>query len=231
MDLKGTLIIVTGASKGIGLATVNMLLARGARVAGWSRNAPPLTHEHFFHVAVDITEEEAVDMAWHKTLGHFGTEPDAVVNNAGVGIYKLLEDLSSDDWHTMFRVNVHPIYYTCKRALPGMKARGRGHIINIASLAGRHGLNEATGYSGTKFAVRGISEALQRECKAHSVKVTCIFPGSVNTPFFDHTPGTTANDTMLSPDDIARAIVSVLETDDNCCISELDIRPMVTRYK
>lgn len=230
MELNGQTAIVTGVSKGIGKATAEALLRAGCKVAGWSRTKPEIGHESFLFVETDMSKPEDIQEAYAKTKKAFGA-PTILINNAGVGIFKSFEQLTPELWHQMFDVNVHGIYYACQAAYPGMKSAGGGHIVNISSIAGKMGNKQGSGYSATKFAVRGFSEALYREVKEDNVKVTCIFPGSVDTNFFDDLAGTKANPTMLHSEDIAQSILDVLRTRDNVNISEVELRPMNPVYK
>lgn len=231
MKLQDRIAIVTGSSRGIGKEMCLALLDKGMKVAGWSRSAPEIEHENFAFFPVDMGKEDQVDAAYQATVAHFGEAVDVLINNAGYGSFSFLEDFSSAEWEDMFAVNVHGIYYVTKRVVPGMKARSYGHIINISSIAGKNGIAQGTAYCGTKYAVRGMSEALYREVKDHNIKVTCIFPGSVDTHFFDEVAGTAANPTMLHADDVAQLMVHQLEMPDNFNTSEVEIRPMRVRYK
>lgn len=231
MDLEGRTAIVTGASKGIGAALAVQLLQKGVKVSGWSRTAPSIEHPDFQFVPVDMGRESEVEKAYGQTVDRFGPDIDILVNNAGYGQFDFLENFSSADWEKMYAVNVHGIYYATKRVLPNMKQREYGHIINLSSIAGKNGIAQGTAYCGTKHAVRGLSEALYREVKEFNIKVTCIFPGSVNTHFFDDVAATTANPTMLHAEDVARLIIQQLEMPDNFNTSEVEIRPMRVNYK
>lgn len=231
MRLRDRVAIVTGASRGIGKEMCLALLEKGMKVAGWSRTAPDISHEHFAYFPVDMRKEDSVANAFNETIAHFGDAIDVLINNAGYGTFRFLEDFTTDEWEDMFAVNVHGIYYVTKRVLPGMKARAYGHIINISSIAGKNGIAQGTAYCGTKHAVRGMSEALYREVKDHNIKVTCLFPGSVDTHFFDEVAGTEANPTMLHADDVAQLMVHQLEMPDNFNTSEVEIRPMRVKYK
>lgn len=231
MDLQRRVALVTGVSKGIGLELAKLLLRKGMKVAGWSRTAPKLEHEHFQFFPVDMANEDEVEKAYQATVEQFGEAIDVLVNNAGYGSFNYLEKFDSAAWEKMFAVNVHGIYYVTKRVLPSMKAREYGHIVNLSSIAGKNGIAQGTAYCGTKHAVRGISESLYREVKDFNIKVTCIFPGSVDTHFFDDVAGTEANQTMLHADDVAQLIIHQLEMPDNFNTSEVEIRPMRVKYK
>ena len=227
MDLKGKVAIVTGASKGIGRATVEALLARGAVVAGWGRTAPNgLTHERFQFFECDVRDEHAVAEAFTNTQRELGPEIHVLVNNAGLGIAGPVDGFTSDAWKLMFDTNVHGTFFCARAVLPQMKRQQLGHIVNIASIAGTTGIENMAGYCATKFAVRGFSQSLFKEVRNDGIKVTCLYPGSTQTNFFDGIPGATANDSMMRPEDIASAIIYSLETPPNFHIVDVEMRPL-----
>jgi NAD(P)-dependent dehydrogenase (short-subunit alcohol dehydrogenase family) len=215
--------IVTGASRGIGLAIVEALLAKGWRVAGWSRSAPELRHPAFTFFPVDMADWEAVQEAHQATVAAFGAAPTVLVNNAGIAFNGPLADMDVARWYAMYEVNVHGVFHGCKAAIPAMKRAGGGHIVNIASLAGKTGTEGLAGYCGTKFAVRGLSEALFKELRYDGIKVTCINPGSVDT---DLIKGLGLAGNPLVPADVADAVMFCLESKGNCLPSEIDLRPL-----
>lgn len=229
MKLEGQLAIVTGASKGIGLATVNALLAAGCNVAGWSRTPMTLTHQRFKPFQVDVRDYAAVEKAFDATCSDFEMNPAILINNAGLGFEDTLEDLSLEKWHSMFQTNVDGIFYCTRLALPAMKKVGKGHIVNISSVAGMTGIPGMTGYCATKYAVRGLSQALFKEVRKFGVKVTCIYPGSVQTNFFDEIPSVEVSDDMMKPEDIASTIVHCLSSSDNYHHVDIEVRPLKGR--
>ncbi|MBC6989149.1 MULTISPECIES: SDR family oxidoreductase [Hymenobacter] len=227
MDLTGKVIILTGVSKGIGRATAEALLARGAVVAGWGRTAPDdLQHERFQFFECDVRSEVAVKEAYTNTARELGEEIHALINNAGLGIAGPVDGFSSDDWHLMFDTNVHGMFYCTKAVLPQMRKQQIGHIVNLSSIAGTTGIEKMAGYCATKFAVRGFSQSLFKEVRNDGIKVTCLYPGSVQTNFFDDIPGTDANEHMMQPEDIAATIVYALETPFNFHIVDIEMRPL-----
>ncbi len=230
MELINKTAIVTGASKGIGKAAVIALLGKGVKVAGWSRTNPGIRHPAFEFIKADVGKMDQVESAFGQSLVFLGGQVHILLNNAGLGIFGKMDEISPDDWHMMFATNVHGIFYCSRKTIPFMKRQQFGHIINVASIAGLTGIDEATGYCATKFAVRGISQSLFKEVRKSNIKVTCICPGSVNTAFFNEVQGITANETMLHPKDIADAIVHILETPDNYLTVEVELRPMNVRY-
>jgi NADP-dependent 3-hydroxy acid dehydrogenase YdfG len=226
MDLKGKVAIVTGVSKGIGKATVEQLLTKGCKVVGLGRtNTLPETENYRF-IACDVRKYDQVEAAISAAQSAFGQQVHILINNAGLGYFGKIEDHTLDQWHQMYETNVNGIFYLCKLVVPKMKAVGFGHIINIASVAGIEGYPEVSGYCGTKFAVRGISEAMYKELRDDKIKVTCVYPGSVKTDFFANSPGIQPHDYMLMPNDVASMLVWSLETPDNFHQVNLEVRPL-----
>lgn len=227
MELTGKVIIVTGVSKGIGRATAEALLARGAAVAGWGRTAPEgLQHERFQFFECDVRHEHAVQEAFTNTQRELGPEIHGLVNNAGLGVAGPVDGFSSDDWQLMFDTNVHGLFYCTKAVLPQMKRQQLGHIVNISSIAGQIGIENMAGYCATKFAVKGFSQSLFKEVRNDGIKVTCLYPGSTETNFFDDIPGSEASSQMMQPADIASAIVYAMETPFNFHIVDVEMRPL-----
>lgn len=227
MDLTGKVAILTGVSKGIGRATADALLAQGAIVAGWGRTPPKdLQHERFHFFECDVRKQASVQAAYAQTVVQLGDEVHVLVNNAGLGIAGPVDGFSVDDWHTMFDTNVHGTFYCCQAVLPAMKRQQLGHIVNISSIAGTTGIEKMAGYCASKFAVRGFSQSLFKEVRNDGIKVTCLYPGSVQTNFFDEIPGTEANEHMMQPQDIADTIIYALQTPFNFHIVDLEMRPL-----
>lgn len=224
-DLKGKIAIVTGSSRGIGRSTVDLLLEKGMKVAGWSRSTQELTHDDFLPILCDISSWESVQEAYVRTIDQLG-KPYALINNAGLGYSFNLEDTPNEIWEQMFQINVHGLFYCTKVALADMKREEEGHIVNISSIAGNMGIETMSGYCGSKHAVRGISHSLYKEVRNYGVKVTCIYPGSVQTNFFDEIESVTANENMMQPSDIASSIGHVLESSPNYHHVDLEVRPL-----
>jgi NADP-dependent 3-hydroxy acid dehydrogenase YdfG len=225
MELQGSVAVITGVSRGIGKATAELLLEKGFRVAGWGRNAPDIDHENFRFIRADVRDEEEVKAAADKTEEQIG-KPDVLVNNAGLGYNAPIEEMSSQQWHQMFDTNVHGLFYCIQRLVPGMKQKGEGHIVNVASLAGKNGVEQMAGYCGTKHAVVGISASLFKELRNDGIKVTCILPGSTRTGFFDNIEGGEAHEQMMRPEDIAGSILDAIDTHPNYLTNELEVRPL-----
>ncbi|MER2998754.1 SDR family oxidoreductase [Pontibacter populi] len=229
MDLQGKIAVVTGVSKGIGLSTVEALLEKGAIVAGWGRTKPALEHQDFHFFECDVRYPDSVQNAFDQTLSRLGVHIAVLVNNAGLGIAGKLDEQSIDDWQTMFETNVNGVFYCTRLVLPEMKEQGEGHIINISSIAGTTGIEEMSGYCGSKHAVRGISQSLYKEVRNYGIKVTCIYPGSVNTNFFDNFENITSRENMMRPEDIASTIVHALESHPNYHHVDIEVRPLMPK--
>lgn len=226
MDLTGKIAIVTGVSSGIGRATAEAFLARGAAVAGWGRTAPAgLTHERFQFFACDVRDEHAVAEAFTNTQRELGLEIHVLVNNAGLGIFGPIDGFKSEDWHAMFDTNVNGLFYCTRAVLPQFKQQHAGHVINVASLAATAGTANLAGYCATKYAVRGFSDALFKELRPDGIRVTCVMPGSVETNFNGATPGAEPDPYKMQPQDIAAAIIHAVEAPDATMISEMQLRP------
>ncbi len=231
MDVKNKIAIITGSSKGIGLATAKLLLDNGAKVAGWSRSETAISHPNFKNIQVDISDPKSVENAHQQTVNHFGNDIQILVNNAGLGYAALFEEIKVEEWHQMFDTNVHGIFYTTKLVIPQMKTLEEGHIINISSIAGNTGIETFSGYCATKFAVRGLSQALYKEVRNDGIKVTCIYPGSVQTSFFDEFENITAHENMMQPEDIASTILHCLASSPNYHHVDIEVRPLRPKGK
>jgi NADP-dependent 3-hydroxy acid dehydrogenase YdfG len=226
MDLTGKVAIVTGASKGIGRATVEALLARGAVVAGWARTAPEgLVHDRLQFFECDVQDEHSIAEALTNTQRELGPEIHVLVNNAGLGIMGEVDGFKTEDWKTMFDTNVLGTFLCTRAVLPQMKRQQLGHIVNVASLAATAGTAGMSGYCATKFAVRGFSDALFKELRPAGIRVTCVMPGSVETHFNGNEPGSTPDPHKMTPESIADAIVHALEAPATTMISEIQLRP------
>jgi NADP-dependent 3-hydroxy acid dehydrogenase YdfG len=230
MDIQGKIAIVTGVSSGIGYATVLELLEQGAKVVGWGRHDPEIKSDYFIFIQTDVQDQEQVERAFDQSIAIWDQQVDVLVNNAGIAHFAPTEKMDMEKWHTMFNVNVHGMYYCTRQVIPQMRQQQRGHIINISSIAGTNGIKQGAGYAGTKHAVRGMSHSWFRELREDNIKVSCLYPGSVNTHFFDNVEGTTANETMLNPRDIAQTICNVIKTPDNFLTVDVEMRPMNPRY-
>lgn len=221
MNIQNIKAIVTGASRGIGLAISKALINEGVTVAGWSRTPPDeFTHERFHHIKTDLTIENSVEEAVDKTISKLGNSIPILINNAGMGYHGPMEEMPSNKWRQLFDLNVHGIFYTTKRIIPQMKKENEGHIINIGSGAGTNGIAGMSCYCGTKYAVVGITESLHKELRDFGVKVSCLSPGSVDTGFSE------SKKNKLLPEDLAASVVHMLKCPKNFHYTDIQVRPL-----
>ena len=233
MNLAGSLAVVTGATEGIGRATAFALGRAGARLAICARTG---TNVHATLAALEAAGIDAVGMpcdvsdpacvtAFAAFVRRERGDPGVVVNNAGIGRFKPLRELSLDDWDETMAVNVRSLYLVTRAFLDGLERAG-GTIVNIASLAGKNGVEGGTAYCASKHAVLGFSKSLMLEVRKHGVRVVAICPGSVSTPFMDKQDRAHRNrDRALTADDVAHAVLAAVTASDRAMISEIDIRP------
>jgi NADP-dependent 3-hydroxy acid dehydrogenase YdfG len=240
--LDGKVAVITGASSGIGEATAEALAAERAVVVVAARREERLENlveringdgGKALAVACDVTEEEQAHSLIRRAKEEFG-QVDILVNNAGVMQLSEVEKGLSDEWRTMFEVNVLGLLYATEAAIEVMKEQGSGHLINISSLASR-GTRPGLGvYSGTKMAVNGISEALRQELLEDNIRVTMVEPGAVETELPEHITDEEAREGLntmleqldpLKAEDIANAIVYAVTQPQRVSINEILIRP------
>ena len=195
LDMKGRHAVITGGATGLGFAIAQRMLASGARVTLWDRDAPgmaaaaeQLKKEHpgavVNTVQVDVASHDSVVKATAQTTALAGV--DVLVNSAGItGPNTKLWDYPVEDWKQVFDVNVHGLFYCCREISAHMKARNYGRIVNIASVAGKDGNPNASAYSASKAAVIGLTKSLGKELAETGVRVNCVTPAAVKTTMFD----------------------------------------------
>jgi NADP-dependent 3-hydroxy acid dehydrogenase YdfG len=220
-------LLITGASTGIGAATARQAVAKGWRVVVSARSedklaelAGELGEEHSLAQRCDVTEFADQERLVEAALERFG-RIDAVFANAGFGAARGFLEEDPEQWRSMVLTNVLGVAYTIRATLPHLRERGTGHYVITSSVAGRRALPGSL-YSSTKWAVTGMAESLRQELRnAESrVRVTVVEPGMVDTPFFDNRP----ND-ALEADDVARIVVFALEQPERVDLNEILVRP------
>jgi NAD(P)-dependent dehydrogenase (short-subunit alcohol dehydrogenase family) len=228
-DLDGHVIIVTGASRGIGRAVAHDLAGAGARIVcvarsrdDLARTADAIGGDRAVIVPGDVSEEATAASAVNQALA-WGGRLDAVVNNAGVGWSGATQDMPPKEWRRVMETNLTGAFLFTRAALPPMLARQRGHIVNIASGAGRLGMAGSAAYSASKFGLIGFTEAVGLEVRNRGIKVSVIEPGSVQTAF---SPDASRREWALRPEDVARVVHAVLATDPNVWVREAFVTPL-----
>jgi len=228
--------IVTGASSGIGRATVNRLIAEGYNVVAVARREARLEEmkekwgDRIHVMSVDVTVVSDVEAMVKQTIDQFG-QIDVLVNNAGVGMIAALEDGKLDDWLTMIDVNVKGVLICLHACLPEL-IKSHGHIINLASVAAHDVFPNAVVYCASKHAVNAITVGFRKEFR-EKVKITNISPGPVDTEFADHTNDDKLKEefkksfkgVVIKAEDIAGAILHILNLPEYLVVNEYIIRP------
>jgi len=231
MNLENKIAVVTGGTKGIGKAIAEILLNAGAKVFICARDKQEIKRalEDLSRLGqvegeiCDVRSEEQVRQMLEECERLFGGV-DILVNNAGIGIIgKTVEEMSGDEFRQTLETNLFGVFYACHYAVPIMKKRGGGYIINISSLAGQNAHPRMAAYNASKFGLNGFSEALMQEVREHDIKVSYICPGSVNT-YFGDTP-TDEQSWQLQPVDIAQVVLDLLNMNERALPSKVEIRP------
>ncbi len=227
------LIVITGASSGIGRATAQRFSREGHPLLLLARNLAAMQAlglPECLCLAVDVTDRAAMQDAIARAEQQFGPT-GAIVNNAGMMLLGEMQRQNPDEWDTMFDVNVKGVLNGVHAVLPGMIARRSGTIINVSSIAGRKTFPSHVAYCGTKFAVHAISENLREEVAGHDVRVVTIAPGAVETNLLSHTTDQAIKDNygqwkeemggVIAPEDVAEAIWYAWRQPANVCIREI----------
>jgi 3-oxoacyl-[acyl-carrier protein] reductase len=229
--LAGKNALVTGGTRGIGLAVAEALLAAGANVAICGRTeetvksaVSQLTNRAKSKVLGKVADvrrnTEVADLFTliDRELGGL----DVLVNNAGIGVFKSTADLSVDDWQKTIETNLSGVFYCCREALPRLKQRGGGYIINISSLAGKNAFAGGAAYNASKFGLNGFSEAMMLDHRYDKVRVSYVMPGSVNTEF---SSGAARADWKIAPEDIGEIVLMLLRMPERTLVSRVEVRP------
>lgn len=238
MDLQGKIVVVTGATSGLGLSFSRNLVEKGSVVYGLARRVNKLQEisaeigPTFRGIECDVTDENDVSSAFNQIISE-SNQIDVLINNAGLGRFGRLDETSTEDWDIQMNTNLRGVFLCTRAVLDIMKkqnenARFGGHIINISSVAGLVGNPLVSIYNATKFGLRGFSEALMKELRTDGIRVTCLYPGSVETEFFD-AAGADISPNPMKAEDISSTVLHVLEAPDNYLISEITMRPLRPR--
>ena len=231
MELAGKVAIVTGGTRGIGRAIASSLVKAGVQVAITARREQDLAqatsqlnqHGRAAGYVCDVRDYDQVKSTFARIAEDFGGV-DILVNNAGIGIFASVESMSVEDFRAVLETNVFGVFYCCHEAIPLMKQRGGGYIINISSLAGANPHPNMAAYNASKFGLNGFSEALMQEVRHDGIKVSYIMPGSVNTEFGGDEPSD-AKAGNFSQTTSPQVVMDLLEYPDRALPSRVEIRP------
>jgi NAD(P)-dependent dehydrogenase (short-subunit alcohol dehydrogenase family) len=233
MELKGKVAIVTGGTKGIGRGIAEALVREGVNVciSARSRSEIDQTLEalcalkagNATGIVSDVCNYSQVKPLFELTVSQFGGL-DILINNAGIGLFQTVEEMTPEDFRSVIETNLFGVFYCCHEAIPLMKQRGGGYIINMSSLAGVNAHPKMAAYNASKFGLNGFSEALMQEVRHDNIKVSYIMPGSVNTEFGGDEPGADQA-WQLQPSDIGKVVLDLLHNDSRALASRVEIRP------
>lgn len=228
-NLTGKVAIVTGSTKGIGLAIAERMVNEGASVVVSSRTETDVTSvsarlgDAAFGIVCDVSDPHACQRLVDDTVERFG-RLDVLVNNAGLGIFKPISEMTVDEWRLQIDVNLGGVFYCSKAAISHLSASGDGYIVNVGSLASRNTFASGTGYNASKFGLLGMSEAMMLDVRYSGVRVSIVMPGSVNTLFNNRQPSP-GRDWKLEADDCALAVMQLLEYPREAHVSRIEMRP------
>ena len=231
--LDGKVVVITGASKGIGKATATAFAAAGAKVVLAARTRETLEQvaaslrengAEALAVPTDVTNTDAVKRLIQRTLDTY-QHVDILVNNAGVGHFGPVVDFDPDNWDTVLNSNLKAIYLCAKYALPSMLARGGGQIINVLSIAAKVAFEASGAYCAAKAGALALTKVLASEVRQQNIRVTAVLPGSVHTPFWDGVPQHPDFEQMLTPEHVADTIISVCQQPPGMVTEEIVVMP------
>ncbi len=233
MKLKGKTAIITGASKGIGRGIAQAMANEGANLVLMARSADTLEDlkSNFQSRGIEcvvyagsVANEHDVASCIQLALDIFG-QIDVLINNAGVGVFKAVEDISTEEWDHTMEVNVKGTFLMTKAVIPQMKEQKHGRIINIASDVSKRTFPYGSVYCASKYAQHGFADAVRKEVLKDGIKVSTIYPGMVDTYFAGNEPGSEERAQHLKPKDIAQAVMYLLHTPDYIVVDEITLHP------
>jgi len=228
-NLMSKVAIVTGSTKGIGLAIAERMINEGASVVVSARTAADVERvaerlgPRALGLPCDVADPEACRRLVDEAVERLG-RLDVLVNNAGFGVFKSAWDMSVEEWQRQIDVNLGGVFYCSKAALPHLKASGDGFIINIGSLAGRNFFAGGTGYNAAKAGLIALTEAMMLDVRHDDVRVSVIMPGSVNT-WFNGKAQASERSWPLEADDVALTVMQLLEYPKGAHVSRVEMRP------
>ena len=232
-DLTGRVALVTGSTKGIGLAIARELADADAHVVVTARTGEDVERAvrelevrgegEAYGVTCDVRDLEDCQDLVGQSVDRFG-RLDILVNNAGIGRFAPIQEMSPEDWNLQIETNLTGVFNCSQAAIPHLKASGDGWIVNIGSLAGRNPFAGGAAYNATKFGLLGMTEAMMLDLRYEGVRVSLIMPGSVNTEFGGREPGEEGA-WRLQSEDVARAVLDLLGYPGNALPSRVELRP------
>ncbi|MGB9070896.1 MAG: SDR family NAD(P)-dependent oxidoreductase [Candidatus Acidiferrales bacterium] len=229
--LAAKVALVTGASRGIGLAVAKSLASMGAKISVCARDRQRLdvaaadlerSGACVLAVPADVSHPAEIAPLVEKTERSLGPI-EILVNNAGIGVFGPIQDASEADWDAVLDTNLKSVFLLSRAVAPGMISRRAGHIVNISSLAGRNAFAGGGIYCASKWGLLGLTECLAEDLRPFGIRVSAVCPGSVATDFSSHS--TKDPKKMLQPEDVAHAVSMILTQAPQSFISEVLLRP------
>jgi 3-oxoacyl-[acyl-carrier protein] reductase len=236
-SLRGRVAIVTGGSRGIGLAIARALVVEGVQVTVTGRSGAHLAAARSAiesagpgaveALQADVRLAEDVQRAIDTTVARFGGL-DIVINNAGIGIFTTVSAMTTAQWTEVIETNLSGVFNVCHAALPHLKRRGGGFIINISSLAGKNPFSDGAAYCASKAGLNAFSEALMQEVRYDNIRVSYVLPGSVATEFVGGDAPKGA-DWKIAAEEVAEVVVNLLHHNPRSLPSRVELRPSKPR--
>jgi len=236
-SLRGRVAIVTGGSRGIGRAIARALVAEGVQVAVTGRSeahlaaARPIIESSgpgaVETLQADVRRADDVQRAIDATVARFGGL-DIVINNAGVGVFTSVAAMTAAQWTEVIETNLSGVFHACHAALPHLRQRGGGFIINISSLAGKNPFADGAAYCASKAGLNAFSEALMQEVRYDNIRVSYVMPGSVATEFVGGDAAKGA-DWKIAAEEVAEVVVNLLRHNPRSLPSRVELRPSKPR--
>lgn len=227
-SLKDKVVVITGASRGIGKATAKVLENSGVKLVLGARNinqvSDEFTSENILLFPLDVREENSVQEFVNQALARFG-RIDCLLNMAGVGKFASILESETADFDDMIAVNLRGTYLTCKYFGRIMKKQQEGQIINVVSIAGTVALSGNGAYSSSKFGVFGLTKVLQTELRRDGIRTTSVLPGSIDNSFWDDKDFNLDKTNMIPQESIVEHIVYLLCQPKNSVVDEITIMP------
>lgn len=235
MNMQDKVVIISGASRGIGRATALLLAQNGAKVVATARNAEELKtleaegNGHIVALAGDVASEADMAAVAQTALDKFG-RLDIVINNAGVGVFKNVDEITLDEWDSVMATNVKGTFVLTKAALPTLKAQGSGHIVVVASDVAKRTFAGGSLYTASKYAQEAFMGALRKEMRPFGIKVTGVYSGLVDSHFHAKGHGHESSKGYLQSEDMAESMLFILSRPAHVVIDEFMVHPLEQDY-
>ena len=229
--LAGKLVVVSGASRGIGLAVAGALHGAGAHVVRLARRLTDTSADRRTDLRCDVADPDAVGRAVTRVLGELGV-PDVLVNNAGLFFIKPAQEIEPEEFQRTLTVNLTGAFLLARALIPEMVRRGSGHLVTIGSVSDHVAYSGSAAYAASKYGLRGLHEVLRVELSRTGVRTTLVSPGPVNTDIWDpidpdSKPGFTKRSAMLCAEDVAAATLYAVTQPPRVDVTEIRLMPTV----